>query len=482
MWIGKYIYMAAIKDTLSFEEIQVLFLQQKDNQFNISNQPISVRREKLKKLKKAIEVTYRGEIRNALFNDFKKHPAESDLTEIYPITGEIKHALFHLRSWTKKQRVHTPIAFMGASSHIQYQPKGVCLIISPWNFPFNLSFGPLISAIAAGNTVILKPSENTPHSSNLIHKIIKSIFKEDEVVVIEGAVDTSKHLLSLPFNHIFFTGAPNIGKIVMAAAAKNLASVTLELGGKSPTIIDETATINTAAKRIVWGKFLNSGQICIAPDYVYVHESKKEALVKAMQGYLNSFFGDDAKKSDAFPRIINKEHTKRIINLIEDSKKKGATIAFGGISSVEDKYIQPTLITNVPSEAKIMEQEIFGPVLPIIEFKDVNDVIKQINTKEIPLALYIYSNKKSNIKHLIKNTRAGGTCVNNNDIHFFNNNLPFGGANNSGIGKSHGFFGFQAFSNARSVYTQHIPGALELLMPPYNNFKQKLINLTVKWF
>ncbi len=474
--------MRAIKDTLNFEEIQDLFLKLNDNQFNVSNQPISSRREKLKKLKKAIEVTYRVEIRNALFNDFERHELETDLTEIYPIIGEIKHALRHLKSWTKKHHVHTPIAFIGSSSHIQYQPKGVCLIISPWNFPFNLTFGPLISAIAAGNVVILKPSEHTPHSSNLIKKIIMSIFKEDEVVVIEGAVNTAKYLLSLPFNHIFFTGAPNIGKVVMAAAAKFLSSVTLELGGKSPTIIDETANINTAAKRIVWGKFLNSGQICIAPDYVYVHESKKEALIKAMQGYLHTFFGEDAKNSDSFPRIVNKGHTERIINLIEDSKNKGATIAFGGISSVEDKYIQPTLITNVSLDAEIMEQEIFGPVLPIISFNDVNDVIKQINNKEIPLALYIYSNKKSNIKHLIKNTRAGGTCVNSNDVHFFNNNLPFGGSNNSGIGKSHGFFGFQAFSNARSIYTQHIPGALELLMPPYNNFKQKLINLTIKWF
>lgn len=480
--VVKHNYMEAIKDTLSFEEIQSLFIQQNNNKFNVSNQPVSVRREKLKKLKKAVEVTYRGEIRNALFNDFKKHPAESDLTEIYPVTGEIKHALRHLRRWTENQRVHTPIAFMGSSSHIQYEPKGVCLIISPWNFPFNLTFGPLISAIAAGNTAILKPSEHTPHSSNLIKKIIKSIFKEDEVVVIEGAVETSKHLLSLPFNHIFFTGAPNIGKIVMAAAAKNLASITLELGGKSPTIVDETANINTAAKRIVWGKFLNSGQICIAPDYVFVHESKKEALIKAMQRYLNSFFGEDIKKSDAFPRIINKEHTERIINLVEDSKNKGATIAFGGSSSVEDKYIQPTLITNIPLDADIMEQEIFGPVLPIIGFKDIKEVINQLNSKEIPLALYIYSKRKSNIKYLIKNTRAGGTCVNSNDIHFFNNNLPFGGFNNSGIGKSHGFFGFQAFSNARGIYTQHIPGALELLMPPYTNFKQKLINLTVKWF
>lgn len=474
--------MNTIKETLSFKEIETLFNNQKENQFKVANQPILERRKKLKQLKKAIEITFKEEIRTALYNDFKKHPSEVDLTEIYPIIGEIKYVLSHLNNWTKKKRVTTPIAFLGASSHIQHEPKGVCLIISPWNFPFSLTFGPLISAIAAGNTAILKPSEHTLNASQLIKKIIKSIFSEDEVVVVEGAVETSKHLLSLPFNHIFFTGSPNVGKIVMAAAAKNLTSVTLELGGKSPTIIDETATIDIAAKRIVWGKFINAGQICIAPDYIFVHKNKKEELVKALQKYLNVFYGDNVNKSDAYPRIVNKNHTKRIQNLIEDSKNKGAKIAFGGISSVDDKYVQPTLITDIPLDAEIMNQEIFGPVLPIISFKEIKEVINFVNSKEKPLALYVYSNKKANIKHIIKNTRSGGTCVNSNDIHFFNSNLPFGGSNHSGIGKSHGFFGFQAFSNARSIYTQHIPGALEMLIPPYSNFKQKLIDLTIKWF
>ena len=474
--------MEIIKDTLSLKQIQALFNKQKENQFKIANKPISERRKKLKQLKTAIEVTFKEEIRTALYNDFKKHASEVDLTEIYPIIGEIKYVLNHLKKWTNKKRVTTPIAFLGASSHIQYEPKGVCLIISPWNYPFSLTFGPLISAIAAGNTAILKPSEHTINSSQLINKIIKSIFSEDEVVVIEGAVETSKHLLSLPFNHIFFTGSPNVGKIVMVAAAKNLTSVTLELGGKSPTIIDETASIDSTAKRIVWGKFINAGQICIAPDYIFVHKNKKEELLVALQKYLNIFYGDNINKSDAFPRIVNKLHTERIKNLIEDSKNKGAKIAFGGITSVDDKYVQPTIITNISLDADIMNQEIFGPVLPIISFKEIKEVINYVNSKEKPLALYIYSTKKAKVNHIIKNTRAGGTCVNSNDIHFFNSNLPFGGSNNSGIGKSHGFFGFQSFSNARSIYNQHLPGALEMLMPPYSNFKQKLIDLTIKWF
>jgi len=474
--------MAAIKDTLSFEEIQSRFLSLKNNQFNVANQSASERKKKLKRLKKAIETTYRDAIREALLKDLRKHQSETDLTEIYPVTSEIKHAISHLSSWTSKQRVSTPIAFLGSSSHIHYEPKGVCLIISPWNFPFNLTFGPLVSAIAAGNPVILKPSEHTPNSSKIIKKIIEDVFDKDEVIVIEGAVETSEHLLALSFNHIFFTGAPSIGKIVMEAASKNLASVTLELGGKSPTIVDETANIHTAAKRIAWGKFLNSGQICIAPDYVYVHESKKEALINAFKKQLDTFFGEKAKDSTAFTRIVNEGHTGRIQNLINDAKEKGANVIYGGKCDIKEKYIQPTLITNISEDSKIMEEEIFGPVLPIIPYSDIKEVITSINEKEKPLALYIYSSKKSNQEYIINNTRAGGTCVNNNDVHFYNNNLPFGGSNNSGIGKSHGFFGFQEFSNARSIYKQHIPGALELLMPPYNDVKQKIINLTIKWF
>jgi len=474
--------MEASKNQLSLKDITAVFNLQKANQYAVANQPISERRRKLKALKKAVEVTFRSAIQEALYKDMGKPKAEVDLTEIYPVTSEIKHALSHLNSWTRKQSVSTPLAFMGSSSSIQYEPKGVCLIISPWNFPVNLTIAPLVSAIAAGNTVIIKPSEMTPYISKVMKELIATVFEENEITLIEGAIQTSTDLLSLPFNHIFFTGAPAIGKVVMSAAAKNLTSVTLELGGKSPTIVDETASIKTAAKRIAWGKFVNAGQVCIAPDYIYVHKSKQEELVNEFTKVIKSFYGDNANQSESYTCIVNASHKGRVASMIDNAKEEGATVSYGGKVDEKSNAIEPTILTNVKMSSKVMQEEIFGPILPIIPYDSIEEVIDTINSKEKPLALYIYSKKAKNVNHILKNTRAGGSCVNNNAVHFFNNNLPFGGSNNSGIGKSHGVFGFQEFSNARGVLKQHIPGALEMLMPPYTNFKETLINLTIKWF
>lgn len=463
-------------------DIKKIFETQKANQYAVASAGISERKNKLKKLKTAIEKTYKQALRDALKADFGKHEIEVDLTEIYPVISEIKHALSDIRAWTNKQSVDTPLALMGSSSYIKYEPKGVCLIIAPWNFPVNLTFGPLVCAIAAGNTVILKPSEHTPHTSKVMREIIESLFDENEIALVEGGVEVSTELLDLPFNHIFFTGAPSIGKVVMAAAAKHLTSVTLELGGKSPTIVDETADIKSAAKRIAWGKYINSGQICIAPDYVFVHESKKEAFINEFKKSLISFFGEDATQSADYTHIVNQRHLERLSGYLNDSVSKGAKVVLGGKVNKNNTSLEPTLVTDVPVDSALMENEIFGPILPILTFSNLDEVIRHINSGEKPLALYIYSGSNKNIEKISSQTRAGGTCINNNAVHFYNTNLPFGGSNNSGMGKSHGFFGFQAFSEARSYYRQHIPGALELLTPPYNNFKQKLADLTLKWF
>lgn len=474
--------MNSVVDTITVEEINKIFAAQKANQFAVANSTVKERKEKLKALKKAIETTFRKEIQDAMMADFKKPLEEVDLSEIFVMTSEIKHALHHLGQWMRDKPVETPMSMLGSKSYIKYEPKGVCLIISPWNFPLNLTFGPLISAVAAGNTVIIKPSEMTPNSSAIIKKIVGDVFEANEVAIVEGAIETSTKLLELPFNHIFFTGSPQVGKIVMAAAAKHLTSVTLELGGKSPTIVDETANLKSAAKRIVWGKFFNTGQVCIAPDYLMVHESKKDALISEIQKTITHFFGEDPKKSNSYARVVNEKHTNRIVGYIQDSVNKGAKVITGGQSDANESYLAPTLVTDVPKDSALMQNEIFGPVLPILSYTDIDEVIGEINAGEKPLALYIYSSSNKNINHIQNNTRAGGTCINNNAVHFFNNNLPFGGSNNSGIGKSHGYFGFQAFSNARGVYRQIVPGALENLMPPYNNFKRKLIELTIKYF
>lgn len=463
------------------QKMKTIFDQQRAHQPSLRQTTAKERRAKLKRLQETI-LKYKPEIREALYNDFRKHPSEVDLTEIYPVIGEIKHTRSHLKYWMSNHRVGTPLALLGSKSWIQYEPKGVSLIISPWNFPVNLTFGPLVAAVAAGNNVILKPSEHTPHSSAIMKKIVDEVFDPAEVSLIEGGVEVSQALLQLPFNHIFFTGAPAIGKIVMAAAAKNLTSVTLELGGKSPTIVDETANLNKAATRIAWAKFINNGQICIAPDYLFVHEKVKDKFLDLVQQKIKTFFGEAVDQSNSYSRMVNQRHFQRVRGYLEDAKANGAQV-IGGKTDEGQDFIEPTIVTGAKMDSDLMTEEIFGPVLPVHSYTNLDEVIQTINSREKPLALYIYSSSRKNTNKILKTTSAGGTCINHSAVHFFNTNLPFGGSNNSGIGKGNGFFGFQAFSNARGVYKQVSPiSAVELMMPPYTNLKQKLIDLSIRWF
>ncbi|WP_422106144.1 aldehyde dehydrogenase family protein [Winogradskyella sp.] len=459
-----------------------MFQKQRLKQLSVGQQSYDYRIKLLNRLKVAIEKTYRARILEALSKDLGKPNVESELTEIYQIIGEIKHAKAYLHRWMRKQKVKTPISMLGSRSYYVYEPKGVCLIISPWNFPFNLTFGPLVSAIAAGNSVMIKPSEMTVHSSALMVEIISNVFAEDEVALIEGEVETSTQLLRLPFNHIFFTGSPKVGKIVMTAAAKHLASVTLELGGKSPTIIDKSANLDLAAKRIVWGKFMNAGQICVSPDYVLIDESIKAKFIEACKKWLNYFYSNQPKDSNAYARIVTQRHFERLTAHLDNATSQNATIDVGGEHDKASKYIAPTIVSNLNEKASLLEEEIFGPILPIVTYTSISDAIDYVNKKERPLALYIYSKRKAHINAILKQTRAGGTCINNNVIHYSNHNLPFGGVNNSGIGKSHGFYGFKAFSNQRAVVKQMTFGITESLFPPYTSLKEKLARLTIKWF
>lgn len=459
-----------------------IFEAQQKNQFAVGNTSFKTRIQKLNKLKKAVEHTFREQIQQAIYADFKKPPTETDLTEVYQIVGEIKFVQSRLRSWMRKQPVETPLALTGSTSWIRYEPKGVCLIISPWNFPFNLTLGPLISAIAAGNTVIIKPSEMTPNASAVMKQIVEAVFPENEVALIEGEVEVSQELLKLPFNHIFFTGSPKVGKLVMQAAAQNLSSITLELGGKSPTIVDQTANIKTAARKIAWGKFINAGQICISPDYLLVHESVQTAFLDELKNQIKALFSETPSKSDSYARIVNSRHLKRLSESLEEAKEKGGLVMAAESINAEDNYFPPTLVLHPPQESALMQEEIFGPILPIISYNKTEEAIDFINKKEKPLALYIYSKNRKTANQIIHNTRAGATCINNSVMHYANHNLPFGGSNNSGIGKSHGFYGFKAFSNERAILKQHTPGAMELLFPPYTNLKEKLARLTIKWF
>ena len=465
-------------------QIDQIFEAQQNNRWAVSKTTVKERIEKLKRLQDAL-FNYRAAFHHSLRQDFGKPEAETDLSEIYPTSNEIKHAVSNLEKWMKDESVSTPTALLGSKSYIRYEAKGVCLIIAPWNYPVNLILIPLISAVAAGNCVILKPSEYTPNTNAIMAQLIKEVFAENEVAFVEGEVEVSQYLLTKPFDHIFFTGSTAVGKIVMKAAAENLTSVTLELGGKSPVIVDETANIKEAAKKIVWGKFLNAGQTCIAPDYVLVHEDIEHELIQQMLKYLSEFYGQSSGErldSPDYARIINKKQYKSLVELIGKAKGQGAVIHTGGTVVEEQRYIAPTIMSEVPLDSEVMQHEIFGPIMPIIRYKFLNDALDLINKKDKPLALYLFSQERKTIDTVLASTSSGGVCINDTVIHYFQHNLPFGGVNHSGIGKAHGIFGFKSFSNERAVVGQPTRfSAPQLMYPPYKSEVQTLIDFTVKW-
>lgn len=441
------------------------------------------RRLKLTKLLDAI-LERKNAISDATHRDLGKHPTETNLTEMLPLVGEAKHAIANLKRWMKPHRISPTIAALGTTSRVIYQPKGRCLIISPWNYPLSLALGPLVSAVAAGNTAILKPSEFTPYTNRVVKDIIGAVFSADEVAVVEGAAETATALLSLPFDHIFFTGSPSVGKKVMAAAALHLASVTLELGGKSPAVVDVTADLRSAAQHIIWGKMVNAGQTCIAPDYVYVHRDVADRFVDLCRSTIAERYGrSDAaiKSSPDFPRMIHRRHAERVAQLIDEAVQSGSQIVCGGASDADSRYVAPTLLRDVPPDAKIRREEIFGPVLPILTFDSLDAVIAQINAGPKPLALYAWTKSDPTVQALKTNTSSGSLCVNLCLQQFAQHNLPFGGVNTSGIGNAHGFFGFKAFSHERAVMSAGPLSALELLFPPYDARKRRLSELLIKY-
>jgi aldehyde dehydrogenase (NAD+) len=470
-------------ESIQATDIQRIFKVQRDNASVIALTTAKERVEKLKKIQAYI-LAQVAEIQQAMYDDFRKPSAEVMLGEVYSITTEIKFACKNLKRWIQPQRLDTPLGLIGTSSYIKHEPKGNVLIISPWNYPLGLAIKPLISAIAAGNVSILKPSEMTPNTSRFIKKMIGDLFPENEIAVIEGDATIATELLALPFNHIFFTGSPAVGKVVMRAAAEHLASVTLELGGKSPNIIDETADIKKVAEMTAWSKCLNNGQTCIAADYVMIHESKKEAFVSAYHDAVRKMYNTNNQKvetSDSYARIVNNRHFSRIKNYLDDAIAKGAKIEVGGGTIADQNFIEPTLLTNVNDKMKVMQDEIFGPILPVLTYRDKEEVIAYVNSKEKPLALYIHSKNNQNIDYFLNNTSAGDTVVNDLMLQFSNPELPFGGVNNSGIGKSNGFFGFQEMSNLRGV-TKRQFGTMNFIYPPYTDNVKKLIDLLVKYF
>lgn len=460
------------------DHILTVFEFQQKNKHILQCSTARQRIEKLKQLRSAIE-DFEEQIYAALKSDLRKSRFESALTEVFFTLSEIDFAIKHLKKWMKPKKVHRTFTSLLATNRIYYEPKGVCLIISPWNYPFQLIMSPLISAIAAGNCIILKPSEISSHVSSVITQLIQKTFKQDEIACFEGDRALSEFLLALPFDHIFFTGSTSVGKLVMQAASKNLSSITLELGGKSPVIIDDTADIKDAATKIAWGKLINAGQTCIAPDHVFVHRSKMEEFIQAYKAAVISQFFNKKGKLDTvqYTKIINQNHTERLMALITDAVDQGATITWGGEVVWSEMTIYPTLLCDVPLDSKVMQEEIFGPILPLIPYDDLEFPLNTINRKSKPLALYIFSKNKLNVKRLLTSTTSGGACVNDVIIHVSNPNLPFGGVNGSGMGSCHGIFGFKTFSHERSVVFQSSLNMSKLIYPPYTkkNWLMKLL-------
>lgn len=423
-------------------------------------------------------------LRAAAAADFRKPAAEVDLTEIFTVVSEANHAIRHLHRWMRPQRVKPSLLMFGTKGTIEQQPRGRCLIISPWNYPVNLTFCPLVLALAAGNTAILKPSEVTPHLSAEMRRIVESVFKTTEVAIFEGEVEVSTLLLELPFDHIFFTGAPALGKVVMTAAARHLTSVTLELGGKSPTIVDASADLDAAAANICWSKFMNNGQTCIAPDHVYVHSAVAEAFEQKLKARICTVFGNSAAQQETSPdlaRVVNHRHTLRLKALLDDARQRGARVVLGGDIDERSHFVAPTLLADVPAEATIHQEEIFGPILPLIRFNDLDALAAQINRTPKPLALYIWSQDRRRARYLLQRTSSGGACINNTVVHALHPHLPFGGVNNSGLGSTHGEFGFRTFSHARAVTDTRLL-LVHVFYPPYTPWVRKLITLTLRYF
>jgi len=443
------------------------------------------RKERLLKLLNWI-TTHQEAIHEALWLDFNKPAIEVDLNEIFPVTSEIKHCLKNLSNWMRPQPQPTPLPMLGTSAFVVAEPKGRALLISPWNFPFNLAIGPLVSALAAGCPAILKPSEYAPHTAQLVQDLVSDLFAPHEVAVCLGEKEVASELLGLPFDHIFFTGSPAIGKIVMRAAAQHLSSVTLELGGKSPVILDASADLKDAAEKLIWGKFVNCGQTCIAPDYILVPEDKKEIFIGHAREVLTRYYDPEEKgimQSPDYARLINAKHFDRIRQLLQDSLQKGAQVEAGGELDEETRYVAPTLISNISEDMLVFQEEIFGPILPILTYSHLNDALALIHSQPKPLALYFFGKDESRAKRVMAETSSGNLVINDCVLHFLHSELPFGGVNNSGIGKAHGKYGFLAFSNEKGVLKQRIGfNNVSLLRPPYGLRVRKLIATMMKWF
>ncbi len=456
-------------------DIPKIILQHKVFFKNQQTKNIAFRKKSLQNLKQEI-LRNEAVITEALYKDFKKSAFESYATEIGIVLAELDLIIKNINSWTKPKTVLPSLLNFPSWSKIYKEPFGSILIIAPWNFPFQLAIAPLIGAIAGGNTIVLKPSELTPHTSKVIANLIATVFNEDHVKVVEGGVKVAQELLEQRWDYIFFTGSVQVGKIVAKAAANNLTPTTLELGGKSPCIIDKSANIKLAAKRLVWGKFLNCGQTCIAPDYILIHESVKEQFVEHFKKEVENAYGIDPQKSNDYPRIINSKNFKRLQLMLSDED-----ILFGGETMEEDLYVAPTLLNNSDLDSDVMKDEIFGPIMPILNYTSIEEIDTIISHFEKPLSFYVFTKNNAFAKNMITKYSFGGGVINDTIVHFANHRLPFGGVGHSGIGAYHGKASFDTFTHFKGVTKRFNWLDIPVRYAPYKG-KIKTIKFFLKYF
>lgn len=424
---------------------------------------IKFRKKYLKALKKSIK-KHESDILDALKSDLGKNKVEAYATEIGFVKKELSYIIKELKNWAKTKSVTTPMMQFPAKSFIKYEPYGTVLIIGPFNYPFQLVMSPLIGALAAGNCAVVKPSEMTPQTSMVVQEILEEVFPKNYVKVIQGEKEVTSQLLDERFDYIFFTGSTKVGQIVYEKASKHLTPVTLELGGKSPAIIDDTANLKVAAERVAFGKFMNAGQTCVAPDYVLIDNKVKMKFVKALQSTIQEFYGIQTEQSEDFGRIVNDNHFNRLVNIIEDSRQQ---VIYGGESNADELFVAPTIILDPELSDSVMQQEIFGPILPIIGYDTFNEVYDIVEQYEKPLALYLFTEDSDQITAVFNRLSFGGGCVNDTILHLANPNLPFGGVGHSGIGSYHGKYSFELFSHEKSYITKSTKLESGLLFPPY---------------
>ncbi|HVP62066.1 MAG TPA: aldehyde dehydrogenase family protein [Myxococcaceae bacterium] len=457
-------------------EVRRLFDLHAASRWTVSRSSATERRRKLQRLKAALH-KHRPALAEGIRRDFGRAPEESEFVEFHPIFEELNHAIAHLGEWMRPEPVEAPLLLADTASEIRWEAKGQVLVLSPWNYPAYLVLGPLAGAIAAGNVVIVKPSEKVPETNRALRALLVDAFPENEVAMIEGDAPVAEALLDLPFDHIFFTGSTRVGKLVMAAAAKHLASVTLELGGKSPAIVAPDANVPRAGQAIAWGSFVNAGQTCIAPDYVLVQEGQRQALLDALRSAIERSYGPEsgwATNSD-FARLVDPGAFARVKGLMDDALRRGGKVVIGGEANSAERYLAPTVLVDVPDEAPLLQEEIFGPLLPIVTYRTYEEALDYVRKRPKPLALYLFSKSGRTVEQTLEGTTSGGVCVNNTLIHLANPGLPFGGVGPSGIGNYHGRAGFRAFSHERAVMRQQGNPLARLLAPPYSGRMNRMV-------